>query len=214
MPQIRFAPRESESGAVVAQATAPAASAATYLGAPSVSPQVVSPGGHGRVEAGAPRRLVGGLDRQAALRSALNAGVIAAVLSLVPTGVVLGPIVAGFFCVTLYRRRSLGQEPSKAAAFRLGMLCGAFGSLLFEALTAAIAYLDQEKFRSAMIELVRRAQVRNPDPQKQQALEYFMTPHGFVIMLILLGLLTCVMFVLLGGVGGIISASIGRRRGQ
>jgi len=170
---------------------------------------------HGRVEAGVPNwRPVGRLDRQAALRSALNAGAIAAVLSLLPTGVVLGPIVAGFFCVALYRRRSLGQEPSKSSAFKLGTLCGAIGFVLFAVLTAVTAYLDQGKFRSAMIELVRRTQARNPDPQTQQALEYFMTPHGFVIMLVLLGLFTCVIFVLLSGLGGIISASIGRRRSQ
>ena len=157
-------------------------------------------------------RPAGSLNRQVALRSALNSGVIAAVLSLLPTGVVLGPIVAGFFCVTLYRRRSPGQEVSAGAGLRLGMLCGALGFVLFGVLTAATAYLDQEKFRSLMIELVRRAQARNPDPQTQQALEYFATPHGFAVMLVLLALFACIMFILLSGLGGAISASIGRRK--
>jgi hypothetical protein len=92
------------------------------------------------------------------------------------------------------------------------MLCGAIGFVLFTLLIALIAYLDQEKFRSAMIELVRRAQARNPSPQTQQAVEYFMTPHGFVVLLLLFGLLAGVMFVLLSGLGGAISASMGRRR--
>lgn len=94
------------------------------------------------------------------------------------------------------------------------MLCGTFGFVLFAVLTAVTAYVDQGKFQSLMIELVRRAQARNPDPQTQQALEYFATPHGFVVMMILLGLFTGVMFVLLSGLGGAISASLVQRKNR
>lgn len=213
-PQIRFSAPEPESDAVVARSSPPIATATSTLPS-SLPPSGVIHAGHGRVDDGSlNRRQVGGLDRQIALRSALNASVIAAVLSLVPTGVILGPIVAGYFCVTLYRRRSLGQEPSKSEAFRLGMLCGALGFALLGVLAAAAAYVDPGKFRSTMLEGVQWSQARNPSPQTQQAVEYFATPHGFVVLLVLLGLFTCVMFVLLSGLGGTISASIGRRRNR
>ncbi len=94
------------------------------------------------------------------------------------------------------------------------MLCGAFGFMLFSVLIAATAYFNQGKFRSAMIELLRRGQARNPTPETQQAVEYFTTPHGFVVMLVFLGLFMCAMFVLLSGLGGAISASLGRRKSQ
>jgi hypothetical protein len=160
-------------------------------------------------------RRAGSLDRQAAVRSALNAGAIAAVLSLLPAVFIVALPLAGFRCVRQYHRRSSSSTVSPGAGFRLGALCGAFGFAIFTALTAVttLAFRAQNEFRNEMIEDLRRALARNPSPQATQAFEYFNSPHGFVVFLIMLSIFTCLMFVVLSGLGGTISATLLRRKG-
>jgi hypothetical protein len=183
---------------------------------PSVSPPGTSPPSYIRVEANVliPRRAVG-FDRQAAVRSALNAGAVAGVLSLIPWGFILALPLTGFLGVLLYRRRSSAQEPSPGAGFKLGALCGAFGFVIFAALTAVITLAShaQNEFRGVMMEAVRHAQARNPDPQARQVFDYFTTPQGLIVMLFFGFVFFCVVFVLLSGLGGAISAALLRRKG-
>jgi hypothetical protein len=109
----------------------------------------------------------------------------------------------------------LATALSPGGGFKLGALCGAFGSGIFAVLTAVntLAFHAQNEFRAAMIEAVHRAQARNPDPQAQQMLEYFTSPHGLVVMLVLGFVFICVAFVLLSGVAGALSVAMGRRKG-
>ena len=148
------------------------------------------------------------------MRSALNAGAIAGVLSLVPLGSIVALPLAGYLGVRLYRRRSSAPQLSTGAGFKLGALCGVFGFVIFTVLTAVntLAFRAQDEFRGAMIEAVRHAQARNPDPQARQMLEYFTSPQGMVVMLVLGGVFICVAFVLLSGLGGAISAGLLRRK--
>ena len=149
------------------------------------------------------------------MRSALNAGAIAAVLSLLPFGFILALPLAGFVGVLLYRRRSSAPAPSPGAGFRLGVLSGVFSFAIFTILTAVntLAFHAQKEFRNAMIEAVRHAQARNPDPQARQMLEYFTSPQGLVVMMALGFVLICIAFVLLSGLGGAMSAALLRRKG-
>jgi MFS family permease len=190
------------------------------VSAPGVSsssfpPSSVSPSTYVRVETDAlSARRTGGFDRQAAVRSALNAGAVAGILSLLPLGLIVGPPLAGFLSVRLYRRRSSVQELSTGAGFKLGALCGAFGFAIFAALGAVImlASQNQDKFRETVNQAVRHAQARYTDYQAQW-LDYFTTPQGLIVMAILLSFFFCVAFVLLSGLGGAISAARVRRKG-
>jgi len=182
----------------------------------SVSASSSSQSGYSRLESDAPiTRPAVGFDRQAAVRSALNAGAIAAVLSLLPLGFILALPLAGYLGVRMYRRRSAAPELSTGAGFKLGALCGLFGSVVFAALTAVntLAFRAQSEFRGAMIEAVRHAQARNPDPQARQMLEYFTSPHGMIVMLVMGGVFICVAFVLLSGLGGAVSAALLKNKG-
>jgi len=206
VPQIRFSAREPTSDATVTRAGAS-------------PPGVSSSGSHSsyvRVEANASiTRRAGGLDRQAAVRSALNAGAAAGILSLLPLGFIVAMPLAGFLAVRLYCRRSSLQETTPVAGFRLGALCGAFGFVIFTALTAVITLAShaQNEFRGVMMEAVRRAQARNPDPQARQVFDYFTSQQGLIVMLVLGFVFVCVVFVLLSGLGGAISAAMLRRKG-
>jgi MFS family permease len=210
VPQIRFSAREPSSDAVVTRAVVFASGASSA----SISSSVVFPPSCVQVEAAPNTRRSGGFDRQAAVRSALNAGAIAAVMSLLPFGFILAMPLAGFLGVRLYRRRGLPQELSTGAGFKLGALCGAFGCAIFTVLAAILTLAShaQNEFQDKMIEAVRHAQAGYPDTQARQ-LDYFITPQGLVVMMVLTFVSFCVAFVLLSGVGAAISAALLRRRG-
>jgi RNA polymerase subunit RPABC4/transcription elongation factor Spt4 len=155
-------------------------------------------------------------DGHAELRSALYAGVVGALISMIqPLASLVAVPFAGFLSVLLYRRRSSGAEPSPRAGFRLGALSGLFGFGLLMVLTAAgtLARHTEGDTHAAVIQIIQQAQARNPDPQARQAFEYFMTPQGMAFMMILGFVIMCSMFVLLSGIGGAISASLLRRKG-
>ena len=156
-------------------------------------------------------------NQNAALRSALHAGVVAAILSLIPlrSAFVFALPVAGFLCVLLYRRRVSGEELSVGSGFKLGSLAGLFAFALFVVLTAAATLVShaENELREAMLQAIRQAQARSPDAQARQMLDYFTTPQGLVVMMILGFAFTGVMFVLLSGLGGSISAKLLHRKG-
>lgn len=156
-----------------------------------------------------------GLDRSSALRSAIAAGAVAALLSLLPLGFILASPLGGFLSVLLYRRRNWVAEPTPSGGFRLGALSGLLGYVIFLILAAAQLALShgQNELRDAMIDAVHRQQERNPDPQARQMLDYFLTPHGLMLMMALGLIFIGVLFVLLSGAGGAISAALLRRKG-
>jgi hypothetical protein len=177
-----------------------------------VSSSSYSPG-YLRDEAEPTTRRAAGLDRQAAVRSALNAGAIAAVLCLLPWGFIVAMPMAGYFGVRLYRHRSLPQVLSPRAGFRIGALSGLFGFLIFAVLAVVVTLAAQaeDKLRSAIIEAVQRAQALYPD-HRLQWFDYFTTPHGMVVYVILSAVFSWAAFVLLSGLGGAISASFFRKK--
>jgi hypothetical protein len=193
-PQVRFAETEIAPHSFKVQAPAPS------LSTQIESETVLSP--------------ASGLDKGNALRVALTAGAIAALVSLLPLGIVFGSPVGGFLSVLLYRKRSWTGDPSPRAGFRLGALSGALGSAMFTVLKFVQATLaGRDELRDSMIEAIHRQQTRNPDPQARQMLDYFLTPHGLLVMMIGGLILMGIVFVLVSGVGGSISAALLRRKG-
>lgn len=154
-------------------------------------------------------------EKKSAVRAALYAGLIAALLSLLPLGFIVGSPLGGFLSVLLYRRRSWSGDLSPSSGFRLGAVAGVFGYAIFLFLAAAQLALSrgQNDVRDAMVEAVHRQQARNPDQQARQMLEYFLTPHGLMVMMVVGIVVMAVLFVLLSGLGGRVSAALLRRKG-
>lgn len=154
------------------------------------------------------------LNLRIAMRSALNAGAMAAVLSLIPGAFIIAIPIAGFLCVRLYSRRSRIGPPSPPTGFRLGALAGLFGTLLFAVLisTGTVITHSENEIRDQLIQRVHLAQARNPDPQVRQWLAYFETPNGLLLLMIFSAIFMCVIFVLLSGAGGAFSAYLLRRK--
>jgi hypothetical protein len=154
------------------------------------------------------------LDSAIALRSAVLAAALGAILSVLPFGFIIALPLAGFLAVLFYRKRSWRADPSTGASFRLGALTGFLTFAIFLIFTAveALAFGAGGELRQMMIEAVHRAQARNPDQQAQQVFQYFLTPHGLAVMMITGLIFTCIAFVLLSGLGGTMAASILRRK--
>jgi hypothetical protein len=153
---------------------------------------------------------------RAAFRAAMNAGVVAAVLSAVPIGgsFVFALPLAGFLCVLLYRRYTKTGDPTPGMGFRLGTWAGLVGFVLLILLGTieTLGFHTQNELRDAMIQAVRQAQSRYADPQARQTLEYFLTPGGMAFLMIFGSAFMCVLFVTLSGIGGAISAALLRRK--
>ena len=158
----------------------------------------------------------GNRDAKAELRAAFYAAIVGAVLSLVQPGAsfVIALPVAGFLSVVLYRRFRLKSEPSRRTGFRLGAITGlfAFGLLMIVIATGTLAFHSEADAHAQVIQVIQQAQARNPDPQARQVFEYFMTPQGMALMMVVGFVFMGTLFVLLSGVGGAISASLLRRK--
>ena len=154
-------------------------------------------------------------DDNAELRSALYASIVAAVLSMIePASFILAMPLGGFLSVLLYRRRSMGEDPGPRAGFRLGAFTGlfAFGLLVVLAAMATLASHNEVKLHAEIIQGIQQAQARNPDPQAKQISDYLMTPQGMALVMVFGVVFGCILFVLLSGIGGAISASLLRRK--
>lgn len=161
-------------------------------------------------------KATGNTNARAELRAAFYSAVVAAVLSMVQPGAgfILTLPLGGFLAVLLYRRFSLGCEPTPRTGFRLGAITGLFLFGLMIMLFAAVTLTrhTEGEMHSQVIQVIQQAQARNPDPQARQAFEYFMTPSGMAFVMVIGFVFTCILFVLLAGVGGTISASLLRRK--
>jgi hypothetical protein len=66
--------------------------------------------------------------------------------------------------------------------------------------------------RDKALEVVAQAAARNPDPQAQQALEFFKTDQGIALLVTSAWIGTLVAFVIFSGLGGAIGAALTGRK--
>ena len=152
------------------------------------------------------------LDQGIGLRAAFAASLVGLILSLL-LGAIAGAPAAGFLSVVFYRRRSWLSELTLSAGFRLGTLTGALSAAIFMMVKAAQAlFTHHSEMRDVMIEAIHRQQARAPDPEARQMLDYLLTPNGLVLMIALGVVFMAILFILLSGLGGMISASLLRRK--
>ena len=154
------------------------------------------------------------LNQGSFLRAAIYAGAIASLLSTLPLGFVIGVPLAGVLAVRFYKGRGPSLPVAPALGFRLGALSGlvAFGMLVLVRTITTAVFGGGGELRQAMVERIHQAQAANPDPQAQQIFQYFLTQQGMAVMMILGLVFMCIIFVVLAGLGGLISASVQQRK--
>ena len=152
----------------------------------------------------------------AAVRSAAQAGLIAAALMAIPLGASfgLGMLAAGFLAVLFYRRRVLLANLTSGLGLRLGALSGLFGFGIFGALSAmeVAVFHSGGELRSALMQAVEQAASRNTEPQAQQMLEYLKTPSGLALVMVFGMVVMFFLFVILSSMGGLLGAMMLRRK--
>jgi hypothetical protein len=150
-----------------------------------------------------------------ALPATALAGLIAAVLMMTPlAGFGLGMLIGGSLSVVFYRRRIPVAQVTPGMGARLGMVSGILGGGIFAALLSigTMLFHAWDSIRAKLIEVVEQTAARNPDPQAQQAMEFFKSPEGIVLLLTTALIGTLIAFVIFSGLGGVLGAALLRRR--
>ena len=157
----------------------------------------------------------GSIDWAQAWPATALSGLIAAVLMMTPLAAFgLGMLIGGSLSVVFYRRRKLLANITPGMGSRLGMASGALGGCIFAVLLSAgaVALHAWDQIRQKVIELVEQTAARNPDPQAQQALEFFKTEQGIILLIASALVGTLVAFVIFSGLGGALGAILLRRK--
>jgi hypothetical protein len=150
-----------------------------------------------------------------ALPATALAGLIAAVLMMTPlAGFGLGMLIGGTLSVVFYRRRIPVANVTPGMGARLGMMSGILGGSIFATLLSigTVLFHAWDTIRGKLIEIVEQTAARNPDPQTQQALEFFKSPDGIVLLLTSALIGTLLAFVIFSGLGGALGAVLLRRK--
>ncbi len=159
--------------------------------------------------------LTGRIEWSQALPATAMAGLIASVLMMTPLAAFgLGMLIGGSLSVVFYRRRIPVANITPWMGVRLGMVSGILGGAIFVALLALGTTLFHawDNIRARLIEVVEQAALRNPDPQAQQALEFFKSSQGIEVLLVTALIGTLVAFVVFSGLGGAVGAALTRRK--
>ena len=149
-----------------------------------------------------------------ALPATVLAGLIAAVLMIIPFG--LGTLIAGALSVMFYRRRNPAAHITPGMGARLGAVSGMIGFVFFSIFTALgiVVFRLGGQFREALMKAVEQSAARSSDPQAQQAVEFLKTPSGLTFMLVCLVIFLFVLFLVLSSLGGALGAWLQGRREQ
>ena len=124
----------------------------------------------------------------------------------------------GWLAVSLYRRRTFTREIAAVVGAKLGALAGLLGFAFFGIATSItvatkIFVLHQgAQLRALMLGAVEQAANRNPDPRVQPMVEWVRTPEGLAFLIITGLVLLFVAFLVLGSLGGLVGASLNRKR--
>jgi len=150
-----------------------------------------------------------------ALPATALAGLITALLMMTPLAYFgFGMLIGGSLSVVFYRRRVPVANVTPGMGARLGMVSGILGGGIFAALLSVGTTLFHawDSVRAKLIEVVEQTAARNPDPQTQQALEFFKSPDGIVLLLTTALIGALIAFVIFSGLGGALGAAFLRRK--
>ena len=136
------------------------------------------------------------------------------VATLFPIWIVGG----GWLAVGLYRRRTFARQLAAAAGAKLGAVAGLLGFAFFavvNSITVAIKIFmlhQGPQLRSVLMATLEQAASRNPDPRVQPMMQWIRTPEGLAFLIITGMVLLFVAFLVLGSLGGLVGASLNRKR--
>ena len=146
------------------------------------------------------------------------AAIVASLLMSLGLNVFVGMLSVGFLAVVFYRAGRPGVVVKASSGARLGTLSGllCFGIMALMAALAAMVPDLRSKLQEQAIENAQKwVSSRPSDPAFQTLIDQLKTPEGFMKALILAGVMLLITSVVLGSLGGALSAALlGRRDRQ
>lgn len=126
----------------------------------------------------------------------------------------LGILLGGFLSVSIYRRRNPDQTITGSMGARLGAVTGglAFFFISVGISMGVLLFHTGDKIRDAVMKSIEQAAARNPGPEAQAMVDSLRSPEAFAAMLAAGLLLTLIFYLVLSILGGVIGASVSRRR--
>jgi hypothetical protein len=149
-----------------------------------------------------------------AIRPCALAAGVAVVLMFLGLNPFIAALVAGFLATSFSQRRSPVSSIRAAAAARLGALSGLLlfaMSTIFETLAVVVLHKGGE-IRSEMLDKIQQAAARYPSPEVAPFLDFVKSPDGFTLILMASLAFGLAAFIVLGAVGGAVSAAVAGRR--
>jgi hypothetical protein len=157
----------------------------------------------------------GTIEWSQALPAAAIAGLVAAILMVIPLGAFgLGMLAAGALSVLLYRRRNPGASLTAGVGARLGALSGMLGFGIFAFFTAieTLLFHTGGELRAALLEAIKQSAARSSDPQAQQVIEYLQSPPGLALVMAAGLIVMLIAFLIFSCLGGVIGAALMRQK--
>ena len=152
-----------------------------------------------------------------ALPSAAAAGLVAAILMLIPLGAFgLGMLATGALSVLFYRRRNPVANLTPGMGARLGAASGALGFGIFAIFTAVevLVFHSGGDLHTALIQAVQQSAYRTSDPQALQLLEYLKSPPGLALVMAAGFAVMLAAFLVFSTIGGAVGAFLLRRKNR
>ena len=182
-----------------------------------ILPEPVEMAAHSELDAGASEQpaIAGRVSIQwsKGFPAAAIGGLLSALSMFLPFGTLgIGMALAGYFCVALYRRRTLGPI-TRGLGAKLGAVSGLLGFVMFAVWTAvqvAVFHAGGE-LREQLMKAIEQSAAGNPDPNVQTAVAQLKTPEGLAVMMGLGLFITLVGLVVVGSIGGGIAGAKGRK---
>lgn len=158
-----------------------------------------------------------GIQWSQALPATALAGLISGFVMLIPFGAFgIGMIAAGVLGVVFYRRRNPGANLTPGMGARLGAVSGLMGFAIFAILTSLemLVFRVRGEIRQALLDAIQQSASRANDPQVQQMFDYFKTPAGLALMMILGMAVMFVFFMVFSSAAGAVTAALLGKREQ
>ena len=148
------------------------------------------------------------------LKPGALAALVAALLMVLGLNPFVAMISAGFLAVVFYRQRQPGAPITPRVGSRLGAVSGLLWFGLSVALQGTLVLLLHKgpELRDEALKRIQQTAPNTSDPQVQAWFEYFKTPAGLTVLLVLAVIFAFVAALILGVLGGALAGAVLSRR--
>ncbi|MBZ5507576.1 MAG: hypothetical protein LAO78_19110 [Acidobacteriia bacterium] len=151
----------------------------------------------------------GRIEWKAFIRSAAPMAALSGVLTALQPllGLFIALPASLVWTISLYRRRRPAPMRSGQGA-RMGALMGLLSFGFYAAFF--LSPVSQGKFREVIVNSIQERAAQAPDPQSQQVLQWFATPHGFIAVTAFILAVILVIFLIIGITSGAMAVALAK----